>query len=137
MDSASILLEGIVTKAQSPDRGLGDVAELLPYFREQGLDLKGFHPDPLVVSIAPKAMLLKKPLSVFKNVRWSTGRVGDVSFFPCKMTFQGMPFFGFVYIDHSAVPDSKSIRIIAPPIALIKADMQILVEIDAQRASVA
>jgi hypothetical protein len=136
MDSTAIRLDAVVVKAQKDPQNSADVSELLPYFREQGLDLKGFYPVALEVSVAPKAVLLKKPLSVFRNVRWRSGRVGDVSFFPCKMTVEGMPFFGFVLIDHSATPDSTKLFILAPTLAMLQATSRLQVEFDGQRAGI-
>jgi len=134
MDGQVLQLEAVIQKVQGIDHTQGLIAELMPHFREQGLDLKGFHMDPLVASIAPKGLILKKALSVFKNIRWSSGRTGDVSFFPCKMTIHGMPFFGFIFIDHSATPNSQVVSIIAPPIPVLEIGTRILLEMDSTRA---
>jgi hypothetical protein len=113
------------------------LAEKMPHLREHGLDLHGFHLTPLVLDIKPLKMTVKRPLFDFKGLAWGSRDKGDYAFFPCKMTFEGMPLFGFVYLDRARGAEPSTVRVVGPALRAIKTGMELTLEVDPIRAEFA
>lgn len=92
--------------------------------REHGLDFAGFHPHPLVVDIAPRALKVVKPLFDIRHTD-----IG-LQFFPCKLEVAGMPFFGYIWVSENA----NQLRIIGPRLKMLEGGQDVTVEVDSSRA---
>lgn len=61
----------------------------IPHFRERGLDLGGYHPATLNLSIAPFRFEILQPKVTFREVKWhATEPEEDFSFFDCRLRFE-------------------------------------------------
>ena len=84
---------------------LGTIEMQTPFFLERGLDLRPYHPATIGVSIHPLTFVLVAPAHTFRDVRWSPEhRAEDFSFSPCRLTFAGKTYEGWVYYPH---PETK------------------------------
>jgi len=91
------------TAAAAGDKG-GTIAKQISFFKERGLDLSGYHPATLNVSIHPKILILARPRYTFRWVTWLPDHSEDFSFSPCTLTFDGREYEAFVYYPH---PETK------------------------------
>jgi hypothetical protein len=84
----------------------GTLRMQLPFFRELGLELSGYHFGTLNVSIAPVNYHVVQPRLTFRNVKWHpTEPAEDFSFFDVTVRLDGAsPVKGLVYFPH---PDTK------------------------------
>ena len=78
----------------------------VPYFKKLGLDLTGFYPGTMNVSIAPLQYKIVKPRYTFRSLKWHpTERAEDFSFFDLRLLGHGKESLnGFVYFPH---PETK------------------------------
>ena len=132
---------GVVTEGYRIASGLGNnnpfggstIKMQMPLFRERGLDLSGFYPGTLNVSIAPRirTILIKEPN--YCGLRWHDDRVEDFFIFKCRLYFNGVPYDGWIYhpnkgenARHQHRPDT--FEILAPPIpGIVYGDHVVLV----------
>ncbi|WP_035994166.1 hypothetical protein [Leptolyngbya sp. KIOST-1] len=100
----------------------GAIAMQTPFFKALGLDLSGYFPGTLNVSIAPKRFQLINPEFTFRQVEWTNRHPPeDFSFSQCWVFFQGFSYDGWIYYPH---PETKkrnfqepsTLEIIAPTI---------------------
>lgn len=76
----------------------GTIALQIPFFRELGLDLSGYFPATLNISIAPYDFEMKAPEFAFRGVRWTELHPPEDFFFSrCRVIFRGTPRAGLVY----------------------------------------
>lgn len=84
----------------------GTLRMQLPFFRELGLDLSGYHLGTLNVSIAPLSYRLVQAKLTFRDVKWHpTEPAEDFSFFDVIVhRNDAPPTSGLIYFPH---PDTK------------------------------
>ena len=83
----------------------GTIEMQTPLFLERGLDLRPYHPATIGVSIHPLTFALTSPAHTFRDVKWSPDHhAEDFSFSPCRLTFAGTTYEGWVYYPH---PETK------------------------------
>jgi hypothetical protein len=84
----------------------GTLRMQLPFFRELGLDLNGYHLGTPNVSIAPMSYRVVQPKLTFRNVKWHpTESAEDFSFFDVVVHPKGgAPVRGLIYYPH---PETK------------------------------
>jgi hypothetical protein len=84
----------------------GTLRMQLPFFRELGLDLNGYHLGTLNVSIAPLGYGVVKPKWTFRAVRWHpTEPAEDFSFFDVIVHHdEAASVRGLIYFPH---PETK------------------------------
>lgn len=84
----------------------GTVRMQMPFFQALGLDLSGYYPGTLNVSIAPLSYRVVRPRHTFRAVKWHpTEPAEDFSFFDVTVHREsGEPVRGWVYYPH---PDTK------------------------------
>jgi hypothetical protein len=84
----------------------GTMRMQLPFFRELGLDLSGYHLGTLNVSIAPMSYCVVKPKWTFHALKWHpTEPAEDFSFFDVIVQRDdAAPVSGLIYFPH---PDTK------------------------------
>jgi hypothetical protein len=84
----------------------GTLRMQLPFFRDLGLDLSGYHLGTLNVSIAPMSYRIVKPKFTFREVKWHpTEPAEDFSFFDVTVHRNNAPpMSGLIYFPH---PDTK------------------------------
>ncbi len=77
-----------------------------PFFQERGMDLRGFYPGTVNVSIAPLRYRVRVPRVTFRDVRWHpTEPAEDFSFFDVRLVRpDGARVEGLIYYPH---PDTK------------------------------
>jgi hypothetical protein len=112
----------------------GTIEMQLPFFQALGLDLTGFFPGTLNVSISPKTFQLVNPGLTFRQVQWTDRHPPeDFSFSHCRVVFENANYNALIYYPH---PETKKrhfqnpsmIEIIAPLIPEIKYGQRIEVE---------
>jgi len=96
-------------KAQDPRFPEGTIAMQIPFFRDLGLDLSGYFPGTLNLSIAPQWYRVKQPRYTFRHVKWCPEPAEDFSFFDCRIMQDGgqgngMVWKGLIYYPH---PETK------------------------------
>ncbi len=84
----------------------GTLRMQLPFFRELGLDLSGYHLGTLNVSIAPMSFRVIKPKWTFRDLKWHpTEPAEDFSFFDVIVHREdGSSISGLIYFPH---PETK------------------------------
>lgn len=84
----------------------GTISMQVPHFREKGLDLSGFHPATINISIAPKVFTVVKADFCFRDVQWHpTEPAEDFSFVACELLRDGdLVGKGYLYFPH---PETK------------------------------
>lgn len=84
----------------------GTIRMQTPHFAKLGLDLGGFHPATINVSIAPRFYQIVAPRLTFRTVKWHpTEPAEDFSFFDVRVTVPGRdPVSGLIYQPH---PETK------------------------------
>jgi hypothetical protein len=83
----------------------GTIEMQTPFFLERGLDLRAYHPATIGVSIYPVTFVFVSPQYTFRGVKWSPDHPAeDFSFSPCRLSFAGRCYDGWVYYPH---PETK------------------------------
>ena len=83
----------------------GSIEMQVPYFRELGLDISGYHYGTLNISIYPKTFTVNQADHTFRNVAWAEGfPPEDFSFVRCELQFHYIWHQGYVYYPH---PETK------------------------------
>jgi hypothetical protein len=94
-----------VASGPSKDYPYGTLEKQIPLFKERGLDLEGFYPGTLNISIAPYMFKMVAPAYTFRQVEWTDLHPPeDFSFSACKLRFKGWEYPGYVYYPH---PETK------------------------------
>lgn len=97
-----------------------------PFFKALGLDLSGYFPGTLNISISPSTFQLTNPEFTFCQVEWTDRHPPeDFSFSRCRLLLQGSVYESWIYYPH---PDTKQrnfqnpsiLEMIAPPIPNIQ-----------------
>lgn len=77
-----------------------------PFFKALGLDLTGYFPGTLNISVAPAQFRMLNPAYCFEKVAWIAGFNAETfSFAECTVWFSGKAYQGFVYYPH---PETKT-----------------------------
>ncbi|ANV87943.1 hypothetical protein [Picosynechococcus sp. PCC 7117] len=83
----------------------GTIALQTPHFRNLGLDLSGYFPGTLNISIAPKTFTLIQPRYTFTNLQWHPDFSPETfSFSPCYIEHRQQRYDGLIYYPH---PETK------------------------------
>jgi hypothetical protein len=84
----------------------GTIRMQAPYFRALGLEIEGFHPGTLNISIAPRRYRVGQARYTFRKVQWHpTAAAEDFSFFDCRVRRgEAPPVAGLIYYPH---PETK------------------------------
>lgn len=128
MDEHWTTVEGVVRPGHQVASGMakdspyprGTIEMQIPFFKERGLDLTGFFPGTLNISINPYTFSLRSPKYTFRNVHWTTEHPPeDFSFSRCRVVVQGDEYEGWVYYPHPETKkrnfqDPTIIEVIAP-----------------------
>ncbi len=95
------VVEGHKVASGRSDKGeypAGTIEMQLPALRARGLDLTGFFPATLNISIAPWDFEMKAPEFVFRGVHWTDLHPPeDFMFSRCRVLFRDAPYEGLVY----------------------------------------
>lgn len=84
----------------------GSVPMQMPYFKALGLDLSGYFPGTLNISVAQAQFKMLKPAYQFENIKWVEGFNPETfSFAECTLWYKGKAYQGFVYYPH---PETKT-----------------------------
>ncbi len=84
----------------------GTIEMQTPCFLARGLDLRGFFPGTINISIAPARFRLKHAAHYFRQVEWTDLHPPeDFSFCRCRLTLGGRTVEGLVYYPH---PETKA-----------------------------
>lgn len=86
-----------------------------PFFAELGLDLSGFYPGTLNVSIAPLSYRVGKPRHTFRALKWHPEDVAeDFLFFDVTVhRDDAEPVRGWIYFPH---PETKPVHFQKPDV---------------------
>lgn len=69
-----------------------------PYFEGRGLDLCGYYPGTLNLSLAPHRFVVGKPDYHFKDVHWADGfPPEDFLFVRCEIEYRGTTYPALIY----------------------------------------
>lgn len=138
-------IEGIVKKgygvasgrARNPRFPQGTIEMQKPFFRELGLDLEGYFPGTINLSIAPHRYRIRQAKHTFKNVKWSSDAPAeDFSFFDCRIIpTSGEAIAGSIYYPH---PETKPehfqspdiLELLAPYISDLTYGSKLTIEVD-------
>lgn len=132
MDTAILLVSGTVVEGHrvasgpSKDYPYSSLARQKPLFKAGGLELERFFQGTLNISIAPRRWELLRPAFTFRGVEWTDLHPPeDFSFSPCRVSFQGRAYEGYVYYPHPETKirnfqDSSLIEVIAEHIPAIR-----------------
>lgn len=83
----------------------GSIIMQIPHLRKLGLDLSGFYPATINVSIYPNKLRQNYPEYTFKNVKWSENHPAeDFSFSGCKLIYRDKTYKAYIYYPH---PETK------------------------------
>jgi hypothetical protein len=94
-----------VASGPSADYPFGTLEKQFPIFKDMGLDLDGYFPATLNVSILPNRFEMINPPITFRQVQWTDLHPPeDFSFSPCSLEFKMDSFLGYVYYPH---PETK------------------------------
>ncbi|MDJ0726751.1 MAG: hypothetical protein QNJ38_16725 [Prochloraceae cyanobacterium] len=98
----------------------GTIEMQTPFFKELGLDLRGYFKGTLNVSISPNTFKILKPEFTFKDVEWTDKHPPETfSFSSCRIIFKKCRYNSWIYYPH---PETKKrhfqepyiVEIIAP-----------------------
>lgn len=93
-------------KASNSPYADGSIVLQTPHFKKLGLDLSGFFPGTLNISIAPKSFEILQPDYQFEQVEWIDGFPPETfSFCKCIVRFNDIVSRGYVYYPH---PETKT-----------------------------
>ena len=109
-------------RAGDPRFPRGTIAMQIPFFRERGLDLAGFHPGTVNVDCAPLRFRPGPGALLFERVKWHPGMPAETfSFARATLVRDGASFPAWIYWPH---PETKPehfqprgvAEVIAPPV---------------------
>lgn len=114
-----------------------------PFFRALGLDLAGYFPGTLNVSVRPHTFQIINPEFTFRQVEWTDRHPPeDFSLSQCRVLFQGSAYDSWIYYPH---PETKkrnfqapsTIELIAPKIPGIKDKCRVEIEYNPSEVAIA
>ena len=114
----------------------GTIEMQTPFFEALGLDLSGFHPATLNISIAPRTFRMAAPAFTFRQVGWTPLiPPEDFDFSRCRLVFNRRRFDALVYFPH---PETKiqhfqpasTIEVLAPFVSGIQPGMNVRLELN-------
>ena len=114
----------------------GTVAMQRPHFARLGLDLGGYHPGTLNVSIAPRRYRVVRPWRTFERLQWHPVEPAETfSFFEARLRHDGRSHEALIYLPH---PETKPehfqaadvLEVLAPWIDGLGYDLPVELEID-------
>ncbi|MBE9157650.1 hypothetical protein IQ265_12555 [Nodosilinea sp. LEGE 06152] len=112
----------------------GTIEMQTPFFKALGLDLSGYFPGTLNVSISPHTFQLTNPKFTFRQVEWTDRHPPeDFSFSRCRLLLEDSAYDSWIYYPH---PETKKrnfqnlsiLEIIAPPIPNIQYGDRVAIE---------
>lgn len=142
------VLEGVVVKGYQVASGLvpgkypgGTIALQVPVFKARGLDLSHCVRGTLNVSISPSTFAMCIP-PMFRDVVWHpTYRPENFFFSPCRISFRGATYEGWVYYPdprtkESHVQSPSHFELLAPRIEGISYGDKVMIEINADEIEI-
>lgn len=83
----------------------GSIIMQMPIFSKLGLNLYGFYPATINISIFPRKFVLKNPRFTFRGVKWSENHPAeDFSLSKCELIYKHQIYEGYIYYPH---PETK------------------------------
>lgn len=146
-----IRVKGIVKKgygvasglARDPRFPLGTIEMQKSFFRELGLDLEGYFPGTINLSIAPHRYRICQAKQTFRSVKWSSDAPAeDFSFFDCRIIpISGEAIAGSIYYPH---PETKPehfqspdiLELLAPYIRDLQYGNELTLEVDGRQIEI-
>ena len=124
---AGLLVAGHrVAASPSPDYPFGTLVKQFPIFQQLGLDLAGFFPGTLNLSIQPLTWSMARPDLTFHQVQWTDLHPPeDFSFAACRLLWEKTWHPGWIYFPHPETKvrhfqDANVLEIISPPLQGIR-----------------
>ena len=104
---SGIVIQGHrVASAPSEIYPYGSLVKQIPNFKILGLDLTGYHPGTINISIIPKSWRMVEADYTFQNVAWTNLHPPeDFSFSTSRINFNDQKYHGWIYYPH---PDTKA-----------------------------
>ncbi|HIK33490.1 MAG TPA: hypothetical protein IGS17_04765 [Oscillatoriales cyanobacterium M59_W2019_021] len=146
-----VRVKGIVKKGYGVASGCtrdprfpqGTIEMQKPFFRERGLDLEGYFPGTINLSIAPHQYRVRQAKYTFKNIKWSIDAPAeDFSFFDCRIIpISGEAIVGSIYYPH---PETKPehfqspdiLELLAPYISDLTYGNELTIEVDQRQIEI-
>lgn len=131
---------GVASGRAGPFPG-GSIRAQRPHFAAAGVDLDGYYPGTINLSIAPARLALIRPTHTVRDVAWWPDVPPETfSFAPCIVAGPGGPVAGLLYRPH---PETKPdhfqpptiVEILAPWIPGIAPGAHLTLEVDAERVA--
>ncbi len=107
-------VRGVVQRGYGVASGVSTDSEYYPHgsielqavkFKDLGLDLTGYFPATLNISISPCTFKMEHPQFTFRNVEWTHQHPPEhFSFSKCRLSFNQTLYNGWVYYPH---PETK------------------------------
>ena len=100
----------------------GTIQLQMPHFQHLGLDLSGYFPGTLNVSIAPHTFELIQPSHTFPDLKWHPDFDAETfSFCPCQIMVGDRLYDGLIYYPHPETKinhfqDPSTLELLAPRI---------------------
>ncbi|MEO1590635.1 MAG: hypothetical protein AAFU71_05000 [Cyanobacteria bacterium J06632_22] len=109
-------------QANDPRFPRGTLRLQMPVFARLGLDLSGYYPGTINVSIAPYEYAVVQPKVTLRQVKWASDcPAEDFSFLDCALVLDGaeQPVQGLVYYPHPETKpehfqDPQTLEVLAP-----------------------
>jgi CTP-dependent riboflavin kinase len=144
MDAKWLKVGGILRKGHQVASGMaedspyprGTIAMQTSLFKKLGVDLCGYFPGTLNISIAPYTFKVENPEYTFRQVKWLKEYPSeDFSFSRCRIIYQNTVCDGWIYYPHPETKighfqDDSTIEIIAPKIEDLNYGDRLEVEIN-------
>lgn len=91
--------------AEHSPYGAGSIQLQTPLFKSQGLDLSGYYPGTINLSISPYSISIRQPFWQIQKLEWTRHHPPETfSFFQAELFFSGQTYGGLIYYPH---PETK------------------------------
>jgi hypothetical protein len=130
-------------QAQNPRFPQGTIEMQKPFFRDRGLDLSGYFPGTINLSIAPYKYEIEQAKYTCKQVKWSPNDPAeDFSFFDCQILLEvDRVLNGLIYYPH---PETKPehfqspdiLEILAPSIGGLTYQQELIITVNSQQLNI-
>ncbi|PSB54309.1 hypothetical protein [Chamaesiphon polymorphus] len=130
-------------QAGNPRFPQGTIEMQKPFFRDRGLDLSGYFPGTINLSIAPCKYAVKQAKYTFKQVKWSPNDPAeDFSFFDCQILLAvDLVLDALIYYPH---PETKPehfqspdiLEIVAPFFSNLAYENELIITVSSQQINI-